>query len=185
MIFLIVVIAILCILLVLFGYWFAMSAVRGKCPICALKALRPSRKITIDISEVEDYDNGVAKTPPMGWSSWNTFRNHIDQDLIMETAQAMVDSGLAEAGYQYINLDDCWQSSMRDSDGKLQGDLGTFSRGIPALIKDINSRSYYCISGASSVTDFAFKKLSVNRLAKSFPEILLREILVFGIDNYS
>lgn len=138
MIFLIVVIAILCILLVLFGYWFAMKAVNGKCPLCALKALRPSRKITIDISEVEDYDNGVAKTPPMGWSSWNTFRNHIDQDLIMETAQAMVDSGLAEAGYQYINLDDCWQSSMRDSDGKLQGDLGTFSRGIPALIKDIN-----------------------------------------------
>ncbi len=93
----------------------------------------------MDISEEPDYDNGVALTPPMGWSSWNTFRNHIDQDLIMETAQAVVDSGLADAGYKFINLDDCWQSSMRDSDGKLQGDLGTFSRGIPQLIKDINS----------------------------------------------
>lgn len=56
----------------------------------------------------------------------------------MEVAEAMVNSGLADAGYKYVNLDDCWQSSMRDSDGKLQGDLRTFSRGIPQLIKDIN-----------------------------------------------
>ena len=57
----------------------------------------------------------------------------------MQTAHAMKDSGLANAGYEFINLDDCWQSSLRDSDGKLQGDLGTFSRGIPKLIKDINA----------------------------------------------
>lgn len=138
MIFLIVVIALICILLVLFAYWFLATKANGKCPLCILKKLGMPGKITMDISETEDYNNGVAQTPPMGWSSWNTFRNHIDQDLIMETAQAMVDSGLADAGYQYINLDDCWQSSMRDSDGKLQGDLRTFSRGIPALIKDIN-----------------------------------------------
>ena len=57
----------------------------------------------------------------------------------METARAMKNSGLADAGYKYVNLDDCWQSSQRDSDGKLQGDLRTFSRGIPQLIKDINA----------------------------------------------
>lgn len=111
----------------------------GKCPLCALKKYL-SRLNTIDISEDEEYsENKVAQTPPMGWSSWNTFRNNIDQDIIMQTAHAMKDSGLANAGYEFINLDDCWQSSLRDSDGKLQGDLGTFSRGIPKLIKDINA----------------------------------------------
>jgi hypothetical protein len=138
MIFLIVLIAILAILIVLFVSWFFTLKALGKCPLCALKKITKPRSITMDLSDTPDYDNGVAETPPMGWSSWNTFRNHIDQDMIMETANAMVNSGLLDAGYKYLNLDDCWQSSMRDSDGKLQGDLCTFSRGIPQLIKDVN-----------------------------------------------
>lgn len=138
MIFLIVLIAIIVIHAVLFVSWFFTMKANGKCPLCAIKKITIPRKITMDISETENYDNGVAQTPPMGWSSWNTFRNHIDQDMIMEVAEAMVNSGLADAGYKYVNLDDCWQSSMRDADGKLQGDLRTFSRGIPQLIKDIN-----------------------------------------------
>lgn len=138
MIFLIVLIAIIVILAVLFVSWFFTMKANGKCPLCAIKKITIPRKITMDISETENYNNDVAQTPPMGWSSWNTFRNHIDQDMIMEVAEAMVNSGLADAGYKYVNLDDCWQSSMRDSDGKLQGDLRTFSRGIPQLIKDIN-----------------------------------------------
>ncbi|MGN1203366.1 MAG: alpha-galactosidase [Eubacterium sp.] len=137
--FLIILIAVICILIVLFVSWLLTMKANGKCPLCAIKKITMPRKITMDISETEDYNNGVAQTPPMGWSSWNTFRNHIDQDMIMEVAHAMVDSGLAEAGYKYVNLDDCWQSSMRDADGKLQGDLKTFSRGIPQLIKDINN----------------------------------------------
>lgn len=138
-IFWIVVIAIVAILFVLFISWFAIMRANGKCPLCALKKIFIPTRLTIDVSEEDDYSENVAQTPPMGWSSWNTFRNHIDQDLIMEVARAMKDSGLADAGYEFINLDDCWQSSMRDSDGKLQGDLKTFSRGIPALIKDINA----------------------------------------------
>jgi len=137
--FLIILITIILIAAVLFVSWFLILKANGKCPLCAIKKITMPRQITMDISDTDDYDNGVAKTPPMGWSSWNTFRNHIDQELIMETAHALVDSGLAEAGYKYLNLDDCWQSSMRDEDGKLQGDLKTFSRGIPALIKDINA----------------------------------------------
>lgn len=137
--FLIVLIAVIAILLVLFAAWFFNMKANGKCPLCALKKIFIPTKLTIDISEEEDYSAKVAQTPPMGWSSWNTFRNNIDQDIIMQTARAMKQSGLASAGYEFVNLDDCWQSSMRDSDGKLQGDLGTFSRGIPNLIKDINA----------------------------------------------
>jgi hypothetical protein len=137
--FLIILGIILAALIVILCIWFFVMKANGKCPLCMLKKLFIPTKLTIDISGEEEYNNDVAQTPPMGWSSWNTFRNHIDQDLIMETARAMKNSGLAEAGYQYVNLDDCWQSSMRDADGKLQGDLHTFSRGIPALIEEINS----------------------------------------------
>lgn len=134
----IIIITVILVLLVLFFAWFFTLKANGKCPLCILKKLTVPRKITIDTSDIDDYTNNSALTPPMGWASWNKFRNHIDQDIIYETAKAMKSSGLADAGYHFVNLDDCWQSSMRDRDGKLQGDLGTFSRGIPALIKDIN-----------------------------------------------
>lgn len=137
--FLIILLAIIAILIVLFAAWFFSMKANGHCPICALKKIIIPTKLTIDTSEAEDYGAKTAPVPPMGWSSWNTFRNNINQDIILETARAMQKSGLAAAGYEYVNIDDCWQSSMRDSDGKLQGDLGTFSRGIPQLIKEINS----------------------------------------------
>lgn len=67
--------------------------------------------------------------PVMGWSSWNHFRQNINEDVIYQVAQAMKDSGLAAAGYQYVNLDDCWQSSARDDNGHLQFDLSSFPSG--------------------------------------------------------
>lgn len=94
-------------------------------------------KLTFPVDET--YDNGVALTPPMGWSSWNTFRNRIDENLIYEVGQAMQQAGLVEAGYQYVNIDDCWQSSMRDENGRLQGDFVNFPSGIKALSEKINA----------------------------------------------
>lgn len=110
----------------------------GMCPLCHLKKIftRPSA-VTENVGE--PYENGAPKTPPMGWSSWNTFRNRISEDMIFETAQAMASSGLKDAGYTYINLDDNWHSSERDENDELQGDLTTFPHGIPALVKKINA----------------------------------------------
>ena len=87
----------------------------------------------------EMYNNGAALTPPMGWSSWNIFRQRIDENVILEIAEAVKKSGLADAGYVYINLDDCWQSSMRDENGKMQGDLSTFPHGIKWLVEQVNA----------------------------------------------
>ena len=110
------------------------------CPACiSKKALAFTQ---LHINEKEKYSNGVALTPPMGWSSWNTFRNTIDEKLIKDTAIAMDKTGLKDAGYQYINLDDCWQSSLRTSDGKLQGDLTRFPRGMKPLIEEINNLGF-------------------------------------------
>lgn len=107
------------------------------CPVCKIKRFLDSRKLHVVATKT--YDNGVALTPPMGWSSWNTFRQNIDEKIIRETAQAMKDTGLIEAGYQYLNLDDCWQSSLRDEQGRLQGDLTNFPSGMKKLVEDVNA----------------------------------------------
>ncbi len=68
----------------------------------------------------------------MGWNSWNKFACHVSEQLIREMADTMVSSGMRDAGYQYINIDDCWQVS-RDGDGTIIADPKTFPSGIKAL----------------------------------------------------
>ncbi len=102
-------------------------------------AKQAANAVKLTFPTEQAYGNGMALTPPMGWSSWNTFRNRIDETLVYETALAMKQSGLLDAGYQYINIDDCWQSSLRDENGRLQGDFVTFPNGIPALVKKVNA----------------------------------------------
>ncbi len=74
----------------------------------------------------------LAATPPMGWNSWNRFHCDITESLIRETAEAMVSSGMADAGYRYVNLDDCWQVE-RDASGRIVADPQRFPSGIAAL----------------------------------------------------
>lgn len=100
---------------------------------------RATNAVKVSAKSDKSYDNGVALTPPMGWSSWNTFRNHISEELILQIANALKVSGLQEAGYQYVNLDDCWQSSKRDENGQMVADYNTFPRGIRPLVDDINA----------------------------------------------
>src|SRR5512134_3539756 len=58
--------------------------------------------------------NGVARTPPMGWNTWNTFGCNINETLIRQMADAIVSSGMRDAGYQYVVVDDCWFNPNRD-----------------------------------------------------------------------
>lgn len=80
----------------------------------------------------------LAKTPPMGWNSWNKFRCDISEKLIMETADAMVESGMKDAGYEYVVIDDCWQVD-RDENGELVPDTERFPSGIKALLDYVHS----------------------------------------------
>ena len=75
---------------------------------------------------------GLALTPPMGWNTWNTFAHEIDEQLIRESADAIVSSGMKDAGYIYINLDDCWHGK-RDSLGFIHPDPEHFPSGMKAL----------------------------------------------------
>ncbi len=85
-------------------------------------------------------DNGVARTPPMGWNSWNTFGCNINETLIRQHADAIVSSGMRDLGYQYVVVDDCWFNPNRDSAGNLQGDPTRFPSGMKALGDYLHSR---------------------------------------------
>jgi alpha-galactosidase len=82
--------------------------------------------------------NTLTPTPPMGWNSWNKFACNVSEDLIRQTADAMVKSGMKDAGYQYIVIDDCWQVA-RDKDGNIIADPQRFPSGIKALADYIHS----------------------------------------------
>ena len=79
------------------------------------------------------------KTPIMGWSSWNHFRIHINEQLIREQADALVSSGMKKAGYSYINIDDGYFGG-RDASGKLFADSAKFPSGMANLARYIHSK---------------------------------------------
>jgi alpha-galactosidase len=83
---------------------------------------------------------GRAPTPPMGWNSWNRFGCGIDERLIRETADALVSSGMRDAGYRYLNIDDCWEAPQRDSSGNLAADSTRFPSGMRALVDYVHAR---------------------------------------------
>src|SRR3954451_8844863 len=85
-------------------------------------------------------ENGVARMPPMGWNSWNTFGCNINETLIRQMADAIVSSGMRDLGYQYVVVDDCWFNPNRDASGNLQGDPTRFPSGMKALGDYIHSK---------------------------------------------
>jgi alpha-galactosidase len=81
----------------------------------------------------------LACTPPMGWNSWNKFGCNVSETLIREMADAMVASGMKEAGYRYIVIDDCWQVN-RDANGNIVADPQRFASGMKALADYVHSK---------------------------------------------
>lgn len=82
----------------------------------------------------------IKNTPPMGWNSWNTFGPDINEQLILETADKMVETGILNAGYEYLVIDDCWSLKERDKNGRLVADPAKFPHGIKAVADYIHSK---------------------------------------------
>jgi alpha-galactosidase len=95
----------------------------------------------------------LALTPPMGWNSWNKFGCNVDEKLIRETSDAMVSSGMRDAGYQYVVIDDCWHGE-RDKLGFIQPDAQRFPSGMKVLGDYIHSKGlkFGIYSDAGSTT---------------------------------
>lgn len=84
---------------------------------------------------------GLAMTPPMGWNSWNTFQTNINEQLVKDVVDRLVTSGMKEAGYTYVVLDDGWMAKERDSiTGDLVPDLKKFPSGMKALINYVHEK---------------------------------------------
>jgi len=81
----------------------------------------------------------LARTPPMGWNSWNKFGCNVSETLIKEVADAMVSSGMKDAGYRYVVIDDCWQVA-RDKNGTIVPDPERFKGGMKALADYVHSK---------------------------------------------
>lgn len=92
------------------------------------------------LAEALNADSELAMTPPMGWNSWNAFEKDIDEEKIKAIADAMVTSGMRDAGYTYLVLDDAWMASERDKDGRLVADPKKFPSGMKAIGNYIHSK---------------------------------------------
>jgi alpha-galactosidase len=97
--------------------------------------LRPSGAV----AQPHRLDDGLARTPPMGWNTWNRFGCDVSETLIQETADALVSSGMQDAGYRYLVIDDCWQVS-RDSAGTIVADSQRFPHGIKAVADYVHAK---------------------------------------------
>ncbi|XP_045899696.1 alpha-N-acetylgalactosaminidase-like [Micropterus dolomieu] len=102
------------------------------------------------ISLTAALDNGLLKTPPMGWMAWERFRcdidckddpeNCISEDLFKRMAERLAEDGWKELGYEYVIIDDCWMSLLRDEQGRLQPEPSRFPGGIAQLARYIHDR---------------------------------------------
>jgi alpha-galactosidase len=89
---------------------------------------------------VEEVESGpLAQTPPMGFNNWNAFACDVNEVLIKETADFFVSSGLKAAGYEFINIDDCWSAMERDAEGRLVPDPVKFPGGIQGVAEYVHS----------------------------------------------
>ncbi|XP_053736825.1 alpha-N-acetylgalactosaminidase-like [Synchiropus splendidus] len=95
-------------------------------------------------------DNGLLKTPPMGWMAWERFRcdidckedpkNCISENLFRDMADRLAEDGWRELGYEYVMIDDCWMSMQRDEQGRLKPDPSRFPGGIATLARYLHDR---------------------------------------------
>ena len=101
----------------------------------------------------------LAKTPPMGFNTWNTFGENIDETVIKETADAMVNTGLLDAGYEYLVIDDCWSEKERDPvTGKIIPDHIKFPNGMKTVSDYVHSKGLkfgmYSCAGTRTCADY-------------------------------
>ncbi|WP_040197032.1 NPCBM/NEW2 domain-containing protein [Candidatus Soleaferrea massiliensis] len=136
--------------------------------------------VTAMSAGVSALDNGTAQTPPMGWSSWNQFHQTVTEDLIKETADALEKYGLVDLGYNYVNIDDNWQSAQRDQYGDLTHDPFRFPHGIKYLADYVHDKDMklglYTSNGKYTCEELPASLYNEYKDAKKFAE--------WGIDYF-
>jgi alpha-galactosidase len=118
--------------------------------------------------------DGLAATPPMGWNTWNTFESRISESLIHDMVNIMIESGMRDAGYRYVVLDDCWALKERDPDGNLVPDPVKFPSGMKALGDYLHERGFsfgiYSCAGKTTCAGYPGSMGHEYQDARSFAE---------------
>ncbi|MEH0974581.1 ricin-type beta-trefoil lectin domain protein [Micromonospora sp. CPCC 205546] len=114
-----------------------MTAVLGVLAVAAATAFAGG---VVAPQPAQALNNGVARTPPMGWNTWNTFGCSINETLIRQMADSIVTNGLRDLGYKYVVVDDCWFNPNRDAQGDLQAHPERFPSGMKALGDYLHAR---------------------------------------------
>ncbi|XP_028111182.1 alpha-galactosidase 3-like isoform X1 [Camellia sinensis] len=130
---------------ILILYLSTISLTIGASAVPVRPLLQNQEKPSSNIFDTSKYgilnlNNGLALTPQMGWNSWNFFACNINETVIKETADALVSTGLADLGYVYVNIDDCWSALKRNSEDQLVPDPKTFPSGIKALADYVHEK---------------------------------------------
>ena len=116
--------------------------------------------------------DGLATTPPMGWNSWNRFGPFISERLVLETAEALITSGLREAGYRYVVIDDAWHESVRNDDGDLVENRWAFPHGMAWLASEVRRRGLrfglYTCAGSRTCQGYPASRGCEERDARRF-----------------
>ncbi|GAB2831524.1 ricin-type beta-trefoil lectin domain protein [Lentzea nigeriaca] len=103
-------------------------------------------------------DNGLGRTPQLGWNDWNSFGCDVTDSLVRQTADAMVGSGMAAAGYTYVNIDDCWSEMSRDGSGNLVPSRTKFPNGMKAVADYVHGKGLklgiYSSAGTTTCAGF-------------------------------
>ncbi|MFC9843313.1 NPCBM/NEW2 domain-containing protein [Streptomyces sp. NPDC060223] len=125
-------------------------------PALAAPAAAPAEDVSPTV------DDGLALTPPMGFNNWNSThcRAEFNEDMVKGIADIFVEKGLKDAGYQYVNLDDCWALQSRDADGKLVPDPVRFPNGLKAVADYVHSKGLklgiYTSAGTKTCNEAGF-----------------------------
>ncbi|BFV59659.1 ricin-type beta-trefoil lectin domain protein [Kitasatospora sp. CMC57] len=106
-------------------------------PLLSLSAATPATAAAVTAGVTAG--NGLATTPPMGFNDWNAYGCNVSESLIRTTALAMHNNGMQAAGYNYVNIDDCWMTHARDSNGRLVPDPVKFPNGIKGTADYVHS----------------------------------------------
>ncbi len=101
--------------------------------LLALIALAVPTALSAPVGSAAADGNGLARTPPMGWNPWDAYGCSVSAKLVERTANAIVADGMKAAGYEYVNIDDCWPARRRDASGDLVPDPSRFPKGMRSV----------------------------------------------------
>ncbi len=105
---------------------------------CLLLVIVAASFLVPALAQDNPVSKGLALTPPMGWNTWNKFACNVSDELVRGMADAVVKSGMKDAGYQYVVIDDCWQVS-RDPNANIVVDPQRFPHGMKAVADYVHS----------------------------------------------